>query len=244
VAVINQYIADRYLAGQNPIGQEIQVVDEGETVNLEIIGVVGNTKQYQLDDPDVGYIYGAQAQNPGIFNTIVARTAGDPIQMVKSVTAAVWSVDPEQPVWKIRTQESLIERSVMLPKFLMQLMTVYATLALLLAAIGIYGVMSFSVTQRTYEIGLRMALGAQRRDVLTSVLRYGFTVTGIGVILGLLGSLMLGRAVQSLLFQTSPTDLAVLTVVALILAVAALFASYLPARRATRVDPLISLRSE
>jgi putative ABC transport system permease protein len=244
VAVINQYIAERYWPGQNPVGNKIQIVDEAVVIAAEIIGIVGNTKQYGMDDPDIGYIYGAQAQNPGIFNTIAVRTVGEPMQMAKAVTQAVWSVDPQQPVWKVRTQQSLIERSVGVPKFFTQLMTVYAALALLLAAVGIYGVMSYSVTQRTYEIGLRMALGAQRSDVFRIVLRYGLIVTGIGLVIGLIGSLALGSAVQSLLFQTSASDPVALAIVALILTTITLIATYPPARRATRVDPLVSLRYE
>ena len=244
VAVINQHIAERFWPGQDPVGQKIQLSDDGQPVDLEIIGVVGNTKQYGLDDPDIGYIYGAQAQKPGIFNTIVVRTAGDAMNMSHSVRGAVWSVDAEQPVWKIRTVESLIERSLGMPRFVMQLMSCYAILALLLAAVGIYGVMSYSVTQRTYEIGVRMALGAQKTDVMRMLLRYGLLVIGSGVILGLTGALALGRVVQSMLFQTSPSDPSTLVIGAALLAVTAMIAGYLPARRATRVDPLVSLHYE
>ena len=244
VAVINQYMAEQYFGSEDPIARKVQIIEGSESLTAEIIGVVGNTKQYALDDPDIAYIYIPEAQMPGIFRTIAVRTVGDPMQMTKAVTAAVWSVDPEQPVWKIRTQQFLIERSVVMPKFLMQLMATYALLALLLAAIGIYGVMSFSVGQRTHEFGLRVALGAQAGDVLRMVLRYGLLMTGIGLMIGVAGSLALGRAVQSLLFQTSPFDPMALAIVAVILLVIAAIASYVPARRATRVDPLTALRYE
>ncbi|MGH9793484.1 MAG: ABC transporter permease [Candidatus Acidiferrales bacterium] len=243
VAVINRYMADRFWPDQDPIGHKIRIDDQPPLV-VEIIGVVGDTKQYSLDDPDASYIYSAQAQNFHIFNTIAARTVGDPMQLAHAVRAAVWSVDPDQPVWKIRTQASLVERSSGPAKFLAQLMGGYAALALLLAAVGIYGVMSYNVTQRTHEFGVRLALGAGPGDVLRMVLRRGLLLTGVGLVLGIAGALALGRVVQSLLFNTSASDPATLVAVALLLALVALLASYLPARRATRVDPLVALRYE
>ncbi|MGH9816548.1 MAG: FtsX-like permease family protein, partial [Candidatus Acidiferrales bacterium] len=250
VAVINRHMADRFWPDQDPIGQKIRLpaASSGERGNPplepEIIGVVGDAKQYSLEDPEVPHIYGAQAQNFHIFNTIAARTEGDPMQLAHAVRAAVWSVDPDQPVWKIRTQASLVARSSGLAKFLAQLMGGYAALALLLAAVGIYGVMSYNVAQRTHEFGVRLALGAGPGDVLRMVLRRGLLLTGIGLVMGLAGALALGRVVQSLLFNTSASDPATLAAVAVLLALVALFASYLPARRATRVDPLVALRYE
>ncbi len=164
------------------------------------------------------------------------------MQLANAVRAAVWSVDPEQPVWKVRTQQSLIERTKGMPRFLAQLMVGYAALALLLAAVGLYGVVSYSVAQRTREIGLRMALGAEPAHVLRIVLRRAFQLAGTGLAIGLLGSLALGRVIRSLLYATSPTDaVTLLSVAAVLLSVAGL-ASYLPARRATRVDPTVALR--
>jgi putative ABC transport system permease protein len=244
VVIINRYLADRYWPNGDPIGAKIKIPNETQQIVAEIIGIAGNTKHFGLDDPEIGFIYGAQSQTPDIFNTIAVRTIGDPMAMANSVRAAVWSVDPDQPVWKIRTQEFLIDRSLGIPKFLAQLMGCYAALALLLAAIGMYGVISYSVTQQTYEFGVRMALGAQRKDVLRMVLRHGIVLTASGLFIGVVGALALGRLVQALLFRTNASDPLTLVIVAGILVSIALLASYLPARRAASVDPLTSLRYE
>jgi putative ABC transport system permease protein len=244
VAVINRYMAERFWPGQEAVGQTLRLPGDGSVVEAEIVGVVGDTKHYAQDDPAISHIYGAQAQDTHIFNTIVARSEGDAMQLASAVRAAVWSVDPEQPVWKIRTQQSLVDRAVGMQRFLAQLMGAYAALALVLAAVGIYGVVSYNVAQRTCEIGVRMALGAMPLDVLRLVLRRGLLLTGIGLALGLGGALALGRVVQSLLFDTDASDPLTLAAVALLLVLVALLASYLPARRATRVAPLVALRFE
>ncbi|MFI4943637.1 MAG: ABC transporter permease [Burkholderiales bacterium] len=242
VVVVSQKLAERHWPGENPLGKQIRFPDTKPVVTAEVIGVVGDTKQYNLDETELGFVYAAQAQNPHIFNTLAVRTVGDPMQLANAVRAAVWSVDPEQPVWKIRTQQSLVERSKGMPRFLAQLMSSYAVLALVLAAVGLYGVTSYSVTQRTREIGLRMALGAEPADVLRIVLRRGFRLAGIGLAIGLVGALALGRVVRTLLYATSPTDAVTLVSVAAVLLTVAGLASYLPARRATRVDPTVALR--
>jgi putative ABC transport system permease protein len=244
VAVINRYMAERFWPSRSPLGAQIRLLGGKEPLVAEVVGVVGNTKHYGLADPDIGYVYGAQAQNPHIFNTIAVRTAVDPMQLAGAVRAAVWAVDPEQPVWKIRTQESLIRRSTAASRFLAQLMGAYAILALLLAAVGLYGVTSYTVAQRTREIGVRMALGAQPGDVLRIVLRQGLWLAGLGLGLGLAGALALGRFVQSLLFETSATDPATLVPVGILLLAVAALASYLPARHAAHLDPVVALRSE
>jgi predicted permease len=242
VVIVSRKLAELHWPGVDPLGRQIRFPDQKPPIVAEIVGVVGDTKQYNLDETELGFVYAPQAQNPHIFNTLAVRTAGDPMQLAAAVRAAVWSVDPEQPVWKVRTQQSLVERAKGLPRFLAQLMGGYAALALLLAAVGLYGVTSYAVTQRTREIGLRMALGAEPADVLRVVLRRGFALAGLGLVLGLLGSLALGRVIATLLYATKPTDaLTLVAVTAVLLAVAGV-ASYLPARRATRVDPTVALR--
>jgi len=244
VAIINRYMADRFWPGQDPVGQRIRVPEGRTTIEAEIIGVVGDTKHYGLDDPDISYIYASQAQNFHIFNALAVRTEGDAIKLANAVRAAVWAVDPEQPVWKIRTQESLIDRSVGLPRFLAELMGAYALVALLLAAVGIYGVVSYNVAQRTQEIGVRLALGARPGDLQRMVLRRGLLLTGIGLAIGLGGALALGRVVETLLFKTDASDPLTLVSVAVLVLVVAVSACYIPARRATRLHPLIALRYE
>jgi putative ABC transport system permease protein len=205
---------------------------------------VGDTKQYNLDEADVGFVYGAQAQNPDIFNTLAVRTTGDPMQLATAVRAAVWSVDPEQPVWKVRTQQSLVERAKGMPRFLAQLMGGYAALALLLAAVGLYGVTSYAVTQRTHEIGLRMALGAGREQVVRQILREGMVTAVIGVVLGTVGAYLVGRAMQGMWFGVGIVDPAAFSVVAGLLLSSAILACLVPARRAASIDPMVALRQE
>jgi len=243
VVVINKRMADRYWPGEDPLGRQITFPD-GRPITATVIGVVGDVKHYALDDADRLQAYAVQTQQPHIFNSLVVRTEGDPSAMVQSVRSAVWSVDAEQPMWKIYTMDFMVNRSVGQPRFLMQLMIVYAALALLLAAVGLYGVMSYSVTQRTHEFGVRMALGAQSGDVLGLVLRRGLLLTAMGALLGAAGALALGKSVSAFLFGVRASDPITFAGVTLVLALVALLASYIPARRATRVHPLIALRYE
>ena len=239
---MNREVAERHWPGENPLGKQIRFPETKPEIAAEIVGVVGDTKQYSLDETDLGFVYARAGPGTRHLQHARRRTVGDPMQLANAVRAAVWSVDPEQPVWKIRTQQSLVERSKGMPRFLAQLMSSYAALALVLAAVGLYGVTSYSVTQRTREIGVRMALGAEPSDVLRIVLRRGFLLAGIGLAIGLVGAVALGRVVRTLLYATSPTDAVTLVSVAAVLLAVAGFASYLPARRATRVDPTVALR--
>ncbi|MBK5257058.1 MAG: ABC transporter permease [Vicinamibacteria bacterium] len=241
VIVINRRMAERYWPNQNPLGRAITFPDPKNPITATIVGVVGDVKHYGLDDPDGLQAYAYQAQQPYIFNSLVVRTAGDPMAMTSAVRTAVWSVDPEQPMWKIYTMDFMVDRSLGQTRFMMGLMTAYSALALLLAAVGLYGVMAYSVSQRAREIGVRMALGAQSRDVLRLVLGRGLRLTLAGLLLGLGASLALGSSVRSLLYGVQAGDPATLIGAALVLFAVALLASYVPARKATTANPVTIL---
>jgi len=211
------------------------------------VGVVGHTKHEGLDaEPRVQlYLPARQRQDRlGGSLDVAVRTAGDPMAVVAGVRAAVRAVDPDQPLSRVRTMEDLLESSFGQRKLSLVLLGVFAGLALLLASIGIYGVMSYSVAQRTREMGIRMALGAQRGGVLKLVVAHGMRLAMAGIVLGAAGSLALTRVLQGQLYAVRPTDPATFTAVATLLAMVALAATLLPALRATRVDPVVALREE
>jgi putative ABC transport system permease protein len=189
-------------------------------------------------------MYDAFSQDPGIFATVVIRTTVDPLSLTEPVRRAIWKVDADQPMWKIRTVEFLVNRSTADRKFLMALMGIFATLALVLTIIGLYGVISYLVNQRTQEIGIRMALGAQMNDILSMVLRQGMVLVLAGVGLGLAAAWLLTGLMSRLLYRVSATDPVTFIGIALLLITVALLACYIPARRAARVNPLEALRYE
>ena len=242
VVVINQTMAQRFWPNQDPLGKQIKFMeDDSQAV---VIGVVGDAKHYWLEEEQRPQVYGTFSQGPGIFATAVIRTAVEPLSLSEPVRQAIWKVDPDQPMWKIRTVEFLLDRSTADRKFLMALMGIFATLALVLTIIGLYGVISYLVNQRTQEIGIRMALGAQLRDIMRMVLQQGMVLVLCGVALGLAAAWMLTRLMSRLLYQVSATDPLTFAGISLLLIVVALLACYIPARRATKVDPLVALRYE
>jgi len=242
VVVINQTMARRFWPNQDPLGKQIKSAADGTTAT--VIGVVGDAKHYSMGEDSTAQLYGAYSQQPGLFATVVIRTSVEPLALSESVRQAIWKVDSDQPMWKIRTVEFLVSRSVADQKFLLALMGIFASLALILTMIGLYGVISYLVNQRTQEIGIRMALGAEAGHILRMVLKQGMTLVLTGVALGLLASWLLTRLMARLLYQVSATDPATFAGIALLLITVALLACYLPARRATKVDPLVALRDE
>ncbi len=242
VLIINQYMAQKFWPNQDPIGKQVTQIQDEATGT--IVGVVGNAKHYLLEEEARPQMYASYTQQPGYFATVVARTSVEPMSLAESVRQAIWKVDADQPMWKIRTVDSLVERSVADRKFLLALITVFAGVALVLTIIGLYGVLSYIVNRRTQEIGIRMALGAQPGNILRLVLRQGMTLVAVGVVVGLFAAWALTRLISNLLYQVSATDpLTFVAIGGLMLAIAFL-ACYIPARRAMKVDPLKALRYE
>jgi putative ABC transport system permease protein len=243
VVVVNQAMVSKFWSGTDPIGKSIRLPEE-DNVTATVVGVVGNVKQYNLDDATIAQIYVPQAQSPNLFATLIARVQGDPMAQSSALRSAVWAVDKDQPVWKIRSEQSLLEVSVGPQRFLMLMMEVFSALSLVLAAIGIYGVISYSASQRIQEIGVRVALGAQKRDILRLVLGEGLWIAACGVAIGVVSAFGLTRFLSSQLYGVSATDPATFASVAALLAAVALIACYVPARRAMRVDPMVALHYE
>jgi putative ABC transport system permease protein len=243
VAIINESMAKQYFPGEDPIGQRINVTNGPETWR-EIVGIVGDTKHYRLDGETTLQTYEPFAQQPFDFLTVVVRTAGPAADLPAAIRTAIFSVDADQPIAGVRPLSALLANSIARQRFAMLLFAVFSGIALLLSAIGIYGVMAYSVTQRTGEIGIRMALGAQRRDVLRLILLQGGRLVGLGLAVGIAGSLVLTRFLAAMLFGVTAHDPLTFAAIALLLACVAALACLVPARRATKVDPLIALRAE
>jgi putative ABC transport system permease protein len=243
VVIVAEELARRAWPGESPVGRRIRIMGPPDVV-ATVIGVAGNVKQLTLADPDEPQLYLAKAQDPGIFSSVAARTAGDPDVMGEAVLRAIWSVDPEQPVWKIRSMEFLMARDVAPRRFTTMLAAGFALLAMVLALIGVYGVMSYAVAQRTREIGIRMALGAGRKEVMRMVLARGLRTIAAGTVVGLLAAYLGARLIERQLFGVPPGDLVTFVSVPVLLAMVAAVACWVPARRAARVDPGIALQAE
>jgi putative ABC transport system permease protein len=248
VVVLSETAVKRYFPSENPLGKRITIGwgrGEGKPkAGGEVVGIVGDVKEQGLGTPTLPEIYVPHAQLPTQMLDLVVRTAVDPRSLAAPARAAVQALDPELPVARLRTLDDVVARSISEPRFYVLLLAAFAGVALVLAALGIFGVMSYAVVERSREIGIRLALGARPADVLDSVLRRALLLVLAGVAAGLCGALALSRTMAHLLFNLSPTDPRTLVETAALLVVVALAASYLPARRATRVDPLIALRSE
>ena len=258
VVIINQAMAKKYWPKDDPVGQRVTIggsalgPDFAEPAR-QIIGIVGSVRESGLKDSDQGVMYIPQAQTTDgltkLANSVIplswaVRTANDPSSLSTSIQREILAVDGQLPVSKIRTMEQVVSESTARQNFNMLLLSIFAGMALLLAAIGIYGLMSYTVEQRTQEIGIRMALGAGRGDMLKLIVRQGMLLSGIGVAVGLAAAFGLARLLSSLLFGVKTTDPLTYATVAVVLFSVALFATYVPARRATKIDPLIALRYE
>ena len=245
VAIVNDTLARRYFGNQDPLGKRITLEDSPKESDwVTIIGVVGDTKPRELHSEPVAELYMPYDQQPEPGMSLMIRYQGAGTNLAAAVRNEVLALDKNQPVYSIRMLDSVLSESVATPRFRTLLLAIFAGVALILAAVGIYGVMSFAVSQRTHEIGIRMALGARAADVLKRVVKSGMTLALVGVSLGLAGAFALTRLMTTLLFEVTATDaLTYATVSASLLAVA-LLACYIPARRAMKVDPLVALRYE
>ena len=243
VAIISRQLAERMWPNADPLGQRVNCSDDG-TGCAEIVGVVGDVKHNSLVD-DVGYdFYLAAYQSYSKQTHFVARTQGDPMTFAKDIQRAIWQTAPDTGIFNIMPVTRLSANTIWQSRVWGLLLGIFSAIALVLATVGIYGVMAYFVTQRTREIGVRIALGAQWRDVLKLVLRSGLVLVTIGLTIGLAGALALTRLMTTLLFEVSPADPITFIAVALSVVFATLLACYIPARRATRVDPIIALRYE
>ncbi|MGA7854095.1 MAG: ABC transporter permease [Candidatus Acidiferrales bacterium] len=253
VALINEALAHRYWPNEDPVGQQIRLIFPSQLRPWDaiphqgpvtIVGVVGDTRDWAWSEPKIAQLYLPDTQNPSRVMHLVVRSTGDPTQLTSAVRHAVESVDPNQPVTDVKTMDDYLSVVLAQRRLNMTLLAFFAVVSALLAAIGIYGVMGYAVTQRSHEIGIRMALGAEPADVLRMIVGDGMKLTGMGLSLGLLGSLLVMKYLESQLYGIKARDPLTFAGVAAGLALVALAACYFPARRATKVDPLVALRYE
>jgi putative ABC transport system permease protein len=242
VAVVNEALAHTYWPGESAIGKRVRTNPESPW--RTVIGVVGDVRHYDLETAANMQLYLPYKQTPSQMMTFVVRSRGDASKQATAVRDGIWAVDKDQPVYNVKTMEQLVAASVAQRRFVMMLLGSFAVIAMFLAAVGIYGVMSYTVTQRTHEIGIRMALGAQGADVLKLIVGQGMRLALFGIALGLIGAVATTRIISSLLYGVTATDPLTFACVAALLCGAALLACYIPARRAMRVDPMTALRYE
>jgi putative ABC transport system permease protein len=243
VAIVNEQLARKITPQGSSIGKQLRIMDD-DAQPATIVGVVGNAKHFGLNEQQLDQVYVPYGQKPLIFTEVVVRTAGNPMSVANAVKAAIWRVDREQPVWRVRPLTASIEGQLGSRQFTMRLLATFAALAVLLAVIGVYGVMSYAVARRTQEMGVRMALGARASQVVRLVLGQGLRTIALGIAIGLAGSVAATRLLSTQLFGVEPTDLLTFASVPIALAIVAMVACYLPARRASRVDPVVALRAE
>jgi len=242
---------------ENPIGQRLAITVEAlrlrpdgppmldvPSAMREIVGIVSDVKHASVQGDSLPEVYIPFAQRPVRAMSLVVRMAGDPLALAADARRAVASIDPEQPVSNVSAVSDLVAASIAQPRFNVTLLSAFAGIALVLALAGVYGVMSYSVALRTREIGVRVALGGQARDIASLVIRHGMRLTAIGLAIGLIRALALGRVMSGLLFGVTPADPIALASAAALVTAVAFGACYVPARRAMRIDPIVALRNE
>jgi predicted permease len=252
VVIIDRSMRHKYFPGTDPIGREVMLLTRDQVADgtpapptrATIVGVVADSKYREVREQHRPQIYLAYAQNSGLFASLVVRTAGDPMALQEAIRQAIWNVDKDQPMWKIRTMDSVIQRALSPEKALLYLMCGFGALAIFLSAAGTYAVISHSVTRRTQEFGVRLALGASRSAIVQLVLGDSARVAAIGLIVGILSAIATSRLLRSILFNVTSTDPVTYLGALLFITAVALIASALPAMRASRIDPSTALRYE
>jgi putative ABC transport system permease protein len=245
VAIVNQAFVNRFFANSEPLGKRVGFgCKQTEGLCRTIVGVVGNIRQESITDKVVPEIYLPFAQMRMNGMTLMVRTTSDPHSLARSMRSAVLAIDKNQPVYEMKTLAERVDETMAVSRSLTLLFTAFALLGLILGSVGIYGIVSYSVTQRTHEIGIRMALGARAANVLSLIMKNGLTLVLAGIAIGVGSALVLTRFLASLLFGVEPTDGVTFVVVSAVFFVIAIVAALIPALRATRVDPLIALRYE
>jgi predicted permease len=250
VIVVSESFVRRYWPGSNVLGRQVLIPsrdlspDKPSLIPATIVGVVGNTRHDRLDEPDPPQLYTPYAQDPIIFASLAVRTRGNPLDRVRDVQRAFWSIDKDQPMWKIRTLESMVDSQIGNRRMLLELLAAFSALSLFLAGVGLYGVMSYQVARRTAEFGVRVAMGAAPRDLLAMVLREGVAIAAVGLIAGLAAAPLFASVLKAQLFGVSPADPLVYAVLSCVLLAACILAVVLPALRATHLDPTRALRVE
>ena len=245
VAIIDETMAKTYWPGEDPIGKRLRRGGaQSQRPWMTIVGVVGHVRYRTLEAQSRVQLYWPYAQDPWPYMSLAVRTSKDPLSLASSIQKLVLAVDPDQPVSMVRTMEQLLADSIARRKFSMLLLAIFAAIALLLAAVGIYGVISYAVDQRAHEMGIRMALGASRVNILRLILGQTLFLAVAGVVLGVIGSLAMTRLIAGLLFNVQPTDPFTFACVSGFLMLVALLAGLVPAGRAAGVDPMVILRNE
>jgi putative ABC transport system permease protein len=243
VIIIDEHMVRQYFGAEDPIGRRIKL-GSSDSPWMTIVGVVGNVKQYALDGDARVAMYAPLEQQLSSMMYVVTRTVGDPAQLIPVITGELRLIDPNLPVFDAKTMEQRVSESLARRRFAMVALGLFAAVAMTLAMVGIYGVMAYLVTERTHEIGIRMALGAKQSDVLSMVMSRGLKLAGSGLAIGLGGAWLATRAMASLLFGVSATDPMTFVAISLVLTGVALGACFVPARRAAKVDPMVALRYE
>jgi len=243
VTIINETMAKRYWPNANPIGQRIKETSN-ERVWREIVGIVGSVRHRARGEEPRPEMFVPWSQGPAPSLNVAVRTQVQPASFAAALRRAVTATDANLPVFDVRTMEERLFESVAQPRFRTALLGTFAALALVMAVVGLYAVVAFSVAQRTHELGIRVALGAQRRDVIGLVLGHGMKLVGLGLVIGLAGAWALTRVLTTLLYEVKPTDPLTFLSVPVLLITVAILACWLPARQAARVDPITALRSE